>query len=508
MDHAATSSRKSIRPHRKSRAGCSVCKRRKCDERKPCSNCISFGTTCDLAPETRLESLRHDAVAGPAARRGRGRPRKTWIASQNASVAGSPSTAAASSSPSAAATDIVEAAPINADHAELLAYFITTTAETLAGDGSVMRAFWTRNALHVGLSHPFVLHLILASAAYHIAYLARKAAIDDSGILRPRGRCDYLSAAQRHLAAGLASFSAQLSCVRPENCGALYLAAVLTSYCTFAAGPTSRNDLLVCTADGDGDGGDCAEDSGAAVGNNNNNNSNNASGWMPFVYGVRLMRQSFSPDVLFAGAMAPLGPDPSVDAPQLTLNRPVYARDGFPRLEWEAALDGLRAFLVVSDAAGCLEALDDLIGIYAATYGRRVPGQEVSYDGPLENQFVFGWLYRTGSDFIARVRRREPPALLVLAHYAVLLGGDAVRDEWFIEGWAMHMVTRVNELLAHNQSVAGWMRWPTEQVDPTLPNLRQAKEPSSINPNELPGKDCLMDLGRGDPITGHPNNRT
>jgi hypothetical protein len=133
MTAAAPSSRKTIRPHRKSRAGCSLCKRRKvkvsrvlnsfpsplsigypldnsmtlhlvlvmlwlsaslllaacivvrlawsltdiihqCNEEKPCSNCVNFGLPCDLVSDGGR------AEDGPVSvpRRGRGRPRKIW----------------------------------------------------------------------------------------------------------------------------------------------------------------------------------------------------------------------------------------------------------------------------------------------------------------------------------------------------------------------------------------------------------------------------------------------
>ncbi|KAL2128976.1 hypothetical protein VTI74DRAFT_8399 [Chaetomium olivicolor] len=376
-------------------------------------------------------------------------------------------------------------APINLDYAELLVHFVTSTAETFPGcESPTMRGFWTRNAPHIGLRHPFVLHLLLSAAAFHIAYLAARdgdSTDDDAQLLTPRrSRSEYFSLAQQHLTAGVSGFSAQLSRPGRDNCGALYLGAVLTSICTFAAGPTSRDDLLVCTADGHTHG--RPEPTPPAT------PSSTPTSWMPFVHGVRLMHESFSPDVLFAGPMAPL----MMRRPTTPLEKPVYARDGFARVEWEAALDGLRGFIAARAAAGpdggdgsaeekkppsataaavALNALDNLIGIYAATYGRRRSGSgadgEIGYDGPPENQFVFGWLYRIEADFAACVRRHEPCALLVLAHYAVLLNGDAVQRAWCVEGWRDHIIARVGDFLASDGECSEWLRWPSEQVVPS-----------------------------------------
>ncbi|KAK3995205.1 hypothetical protein QBC44DRAFT_29489 [Cladorrhinum sp. PSN332] len=472
MASASLASKQSIRPHRKSRTGCSTCKRRKvkCDEEKPCSNCVNFGLPCDLVPET-SHLLQGTA---PVPRRGRGRPRKVWAAADSPTTNTASPLSSATPTPSPQTTD-VDSAPLNVNNVELLLHFLTTTTETLASAGSHMHEFWTRNAPHIGLSHSFVLHLIFASAAFHLAYLAKYVRSPGEGRrasarpCRRRSRGEYLSLAQQHLTVGLSGFSAQLTRASPENCGALYLGAVLTSYCTFAAGPTSSEDLLVGTAN----------DARDPVGSDSN------SSWMPFVYGVRLMHETFSPDVLFAGSMAPL----KGASPRRPLEDPIYVRDGFPRLDWEAALDGLRVFIAgvvrsgedqqvgapsaLTERSGAesaktptyLHALDGLIGIYAATYGRQGPDGEISYDGPSENEFIFGWLYRMDPAFVSSVRRREPCAMLVLAHYAVLLNAETIPGAWYVEGWRQHIIEAVVGFLVEGEH-RNWMRWPMEQIVP------------------------------------------
>jgi hypothetical protein len=134
-----------------------------CDEEKPCSNCKTFGVPCDLVPE---DSHREHGAATVVARRGRGRPRKIWHSSATVS---SPSTDTSTPAPPPTTPD-TDLASINLVQAEMLLHFITTTSQTLAGEGAIMQDFWKRNAPTIGLTHPFVLHLVFSCAAFHLAH--------------------------------------------------------------------------------------------------------------------------------------------------------------------------------------------------------------------------------------------------------------------------------------------------------------------------------------------------
>ncbi|KAB5542499.1 hypothetical protein GE09DRAFT_1289838 [Coniochaeta sp. 2T2.1] len=437
-----------------------------CDESKPCGNCKSFGLPCELDPNLDRANVPVIYCTAPSKSRGRGRPRKLWSAAITppASVSPLSSTTPAADNPEIDLPSDTDADTvcIDLDNAELLLHFITKTAGTLAGENPEIQGFWTQSAPHIGLSHAFVLHLILALSALHIAHDSEGNGPDGGGLHPPqREASHYRSLAQLHLNAGLSGFTAEISHAGPDNCGALYLGAMLTTYCTFASGPTSGDDLLVCAADG-GD----AEDAGMPTAS--------ASSWMPFVYGVRLMRQSFIEEQLFTGPMAVFRPGAQEECPE----RPICARGGFDRLNWEDALGRLRAFIAVGSSGEdgndsemdcdtsrrdiCLEALDDLIDIYIATYGRRKPdGGETEV--PPEKQFVFGWLYHIKREFVARVRRREPEALLVLAYYAVLLNRDGVPDGWYIKGWRKHIVSRIADLVV-DEEIQALMLWPMNQA--------------------------------------------
>lgn len=338
---------------------------------------------------------------------------------------------------------------LNINQAELLLYFIHHTSDTLAGYKRMV-TFWKQNAPQIGLDHPFVLHLIEALAALHLAYgiVHDRSAEPRSSHFR-RSCHEYLSLARRHFTAGLSGFTAQLSHPGPDNCGALYLGAVLTTYCTFASGPTSADDLLVCTA-------------APAIFEEQDTSVDPAAtapcAWMPFVYGVRVLHDSFSPDVLFAGLMGPF----KGGSPERPLSEPVCVRNGFQRLAWEHACLQLSDWLGDEEDDACRLAMNSLLRIYAATYGYSKAGGGIGYDGSSLNQFVFGWLYRMDSAFLQCIRRREPRALLVLAYYAVLLNRDTVHEGWYIEGWRTHIINRVGKMLGEDDC-RRFMQWP-EQV--------------------------------------------
>ncbi|KAL4907749.1 hypothetical protein BDW74DRAFT_175529 [Aspergillus multicolor] len=354
----------------------------------------------------------------PARRgRGRGRPRKDWSArtqrlerpnSRAKVTAPSPQVdAIPSASPSTPApSTCCTTCSLNVDDIELILHFTTQTAHTLAHPdppNNLIALFWSQNTPRLGLSCHAVLHLILGLAGYHLAYLTADPRTDPD--LQPRAR--YASLARKHGALGLAELTRTLGNIDESNCGALYTAAVLVSFCTFAAGPTDANDLLACN-----------------VGEENANNEARLHPWMSVVQGVRLIAESFEPDVLFSGLVAPLRYRPRPDFEMSSSSRanlPTCIERGLPRINWQGPMDRLRALIVTRGeshvAEVYLENFQRIRSIYEATYGN-VDG---SVGCESENKFIFIWLYTIEDSFVACVRQKEPLSLLILAYYAVLL---------------------------------------------------------------------------------------
>ena len=320
---------------------------------------------------------------------------------------------------------------LNIPDAELLLHFVSYTAPTFVLSGNSkpddpIVNFWTHNVPRIGLSHHFVLHLMFAVSGYHLAHLHRNDPADLAHKV-------YASLAGNHLSAGLRGLTEALGDLDNENHGALYLGATLVCYCAFAAGPADGGDLLLCNVDGTG-----------------------PARWVPLIRGLKYIRDAADPGKLWSGLMAPLAPTSEAS----DLNGPTFAREGFRRVDWVGQFDVLRVLIMQRsepEAAIYARCLESLRCIYAATFGD-IDG---TYDGPPENQFVYGWLYRVEEGYVACLRRREPLALVLLAHFALLL--RTMRDDWFMDGWTEHLLGRTREYLPHDME--HWVRWPTKEAD-------------------------------------------
>ncbi|KAF4453374.1 sterol uptake control 2 [Fusarium albosuccineum] len=429
--------RKHRKPHRKSRNGCLNCKKRKvkCDETKPmCFNCMRFNIVCSFDPSVspsdaasipKLLSEEFEAVHKVAHRRGPGRPRKDWAALVNtfapkrATSSPTSSHASMASSPPAAAD--AETCSLSIADADLMIHFVYHTAATLAGSDSPQHsifAFWRHNVPKLSFAHPFVLHLVYALAGFHLAYL--EPSESDS-------RVRYLSAARQHSEEGLKQLRETLPNLDEANCGALYVSAILVSYCAFAAGPTGADDLLVC-------------------------NVSDEAEQMPLIHGVRLIRQTVEPATLFTGLLEPLsdtGPEEEVEAVT------------HPRINWTEPMAKIQAFVISSQNTTPVfdHALSALSSLYEANYG----DEKGECKSAASSRLVFGWLYRLSETFISCLKRKEPQALLILAYWVPLLG--TVEESWFLDGWADHLLDSIQNMLS--DEMHSWLEWPKSVVSKT-----------------------------------------
>ncbi|KAL2831033.1 hypothetical protein BJY01DRAFT_226789 [Aspergillus pseudoustus] len=461
------------RPHKKSKNGCLVCRERKikCDELKPrCTNCIRFEVPCsfDLEPPKPVGPSPTEPVAG-LTKRGRGRPRKQWglalgrletqpqplplpqsqpqvpgpsSGSRSPTALGpsppgerSPSRSSAPSLPHLNEPASTSCRSLNVADIELLLHFTTHTGPAFASPNDTSTAlFWSRNVPQIGLSCHTVLHLILAVSGHHLAYLATTSGENNKNTNTER-RTRYAHLAQTHGSLGLAGVTKALATIDASNCGAIYTAALLVSYCTFASGPSGPDDLLVC---------------------NVGNGEAAPHRWMSVVQGVRLIAETFEPSVLYAGLVAPLRPREGEPSTKI----PAYMEEGYPRIEWEEPLHRLRDLITSRNEPNTtiyLGNYEQIEAIYEATYGK----PDGTFDVGTRNKFIFIWLYVMADDYVACLQRREPISLLLLAYYALLL--TTLKRDWYIHCWPRHILSRIREIL--HEDYLEWLVWPLQQAN-------------------------------------------
>jgi hypothetical protein len=80
----------------------------------------------------------------------------------------------------------------------------------------------------------------------------------------------------------------------------------------------------------------------------------------------------------------------------------------------------------------------------------------------LEAWDIFVWQWDAAKDFIPLLRGSEPrqEAVVIYAHFVIML--KKLENQWWLEGWARHLMERVWESLdeEHRQ----WIRWPIEEL--------------------------------------------
>ncbi|KAI3400845.1 hypothetical protein diail_1534 [Diaporthe ilicicola] len=436
-------SKRTRRTHRKSRHGCKNCKLRriKCDETKPtCENCVKFRVPCGF--DSNPSSPPKAPLPAQDQPRGRGRPRKDWLAAaaQSPPNDSSPggSTGLATTSPDTPSEQpppyLVRDHSLNIADLQLLHHYMYKASINVAKSKGPDQ-FWSIDVPQMGFANPHTLHLVLTYSALHMsrheADAERQQQLHDEAVL--------------HFATALQQTRLELSRLCRANAHALYVSSMLVCFCTFAKGP-SPGDFLMFTSAGGGE----------------------PATWLQLVRGVRIIIETIGSPFMFdetgpLRAMFASGPDRwSQDRGEERRERERQHRP-----DWRGPVDRLRlhicSLLRPSDFGRredvcrlSLRALEAICEPCEAMWGK-------TPDDPLERDkesSVFAWLYRLDDDYIRCLERKEQLALVVYAYFALVL--KELEVFWFMEGWAEHIILGVDQLL--DEGHRKWLEWPKEQL--------------------------------------------
>ncbi|KAF4429137.1 Sterol uptake control protein 2 [Colletotrichum fructicola] len=268
------------------------------------------------------------------------------------------------------------------------------------------------------LSYPFLLHQLLAFSAYHLAYL------------QPDCRHAYLMQAAQHQNDAINGMRGTLlGTISSTNCHALFASSIFLTLSAFATYPSyekynptfspidSMLDIFTLT-------------DGMSVILRASDDD---------------LRKGPLREIFIRGPGEPQTPEPSL--------QPLFER--LPRLSTRLAEIGA----METSTEGKYTINNAVIALSEAI--AKVSTMN-AMSAPVEFRAVFLWPVLMSSDYLDMLRRRHPAALVVLAHYCVIIN-MAEPFCWFLNGWARALLSIISEQLM-GTAWAELIMWPIEVI--------------------------------------------
>ncbi len=294
---------------------------------------------------------------------------------------------------------------------ELLHHFTTATCFTLSNQPRSHR-LWQVEVPQEGFRHDFLMRGILAVAALHLAYL------------RPQKQEEYRQVAVQHQHLALSAFSEQMLKLDKSNCHAFFALSSLIVVFAFAS-PRASESLLPFTE-----------------------NSQEPPEWLPLIRGVHSILISVWPSIQ-SGCLGGLLQEGIQHTEQLN-QRPLSegAENQFKQLlRLCESLSGEPDVLVAYT-----EAVEELRTCYVKLYTKTATECEVS--------IAFHWPAVIPQMFMTMLSSKRPEALVVLAHYCVIL--HHLDGYWWKRGWTARLMANICREL--DQSWHSWIQWPMTMI--------------------------------------------
>ena len=397
------------RSHNKSRTGCTQCKLRKikCDERHPqCSNCERREIAC-IYPAASNERSLEDGHAPPSLQP---------VASQESSADTS----------SNDRSQVQESVPLyvsayattkaaNVDDLELMHHWSTTTSVVLGdnGVGPSWLTIWQTDIPNLAFNHEFLIEGILTVAAQHMSYTT------------PSRRSELVMKASAHQQVALAAFQRSLRDLTPDNCVALFSFAWLSIPMTFSMISKDAMDSAAPESD--------------------------AFNWLGMLRGgyhiFQMHRERIQESFLKPLIDSMLPEDTSMD-------------QAFTHSEQILALNSLvDNFSDEAASQACRTAVQYLAQTFIQNESLRARAMS-----PVLVTMI--WPTRQTQVFMDLIDQRSPEALVILAHYCVLIHRDTAHDTWFLIGCARHVLNVIRASIP--DSWLSMLDWPESMIGKTM----------------------------------------
>jgi hypothetical protein len=322
--------------------------------------------------------------------------------------------------------DQLERAPHATRHLVLLHHWTIATSLTVVNDPSVDH-FWQSVIVQIAFRYPYVMYGIFGLAALHLASL------------HSSERSDYVLMAAHYHNKALGRFQAEINDITRENSDALFASAILNMIYTFAI----FGELRMKEDESP------SEERSRILGKD----------WIPLIRGVMsllgVIREHISDgplrSMLSLGNWERLEPD-TAGAPNDVEFISLHSSwtDSPDASVYDETLHILRKCRVWMTQFRHLPSHvpTDLALDPDWTYNR-------SWSGP------FIWLSLAPECFFQRLQQRQPQALLLFAHFGVLI--HDVRRYWWMQSWGKQIIRAVNEILGDYWN--NYMEFPNRYID-------------------------------------------
>lgn len=286
-----------------------------------------------------------------------------------------------------------------------LTYHYTTSTCFSVSPWLTASITWQSQMAEIGFENPYVLHLMFAFTALHLAHC------------RPDRREEYTTTADRHYERALVLVTPEIANLNPDNCDAVLVAVQMICFISWGRGPQPGEYLAF--------------------------GRDKRSDWLLMFRGIRTTLSSIERSQ-FVKTHAPATrlkgrPLPSQELPE----------------EYEKQLDELRTHIdFVTKDTPTHEDDVHAVDILREMYDNRYHGVDGEY------HLSFGWLFRMTDNFLERLQRRDPNLMVIYAHFVVLI--RVLEQFWYMQGWTHHIMSGIWELIPREHRA--WLDWPIKRI--------------------------------------------
>lgn len=272
---------------------------------------------------------------------------------------------------------------------------------------------WRDHISKLAFKHDYVAKLLLAFSALHLAREDRSreaACLARSSVLE---------------SAAIGGMVGTLSTKSSGAAGPLWVASMMLCFCSFGKGPQPGQYLVY--------------------------SEGRQPEWLGLLQGVKAIGSTCQ-DAISSII-------PKVDSSAADRTEPMSPEQVVPGLS--KALEDLRSSVDAFRAEDLffetyLQPLDELRSCFGSAFERRIESNSIKVCSPM----IFAWLYRLEEGYLATLQAKRPMALVILAHYLVLL--SQLEGYWYIHGWVPHIMDAIKRQM--HPVYQQWLHWPQRYI--------------------------------------------